>query len=92
MVAVGAGGSDALSLECAGLMSSLPCETVVERLHVLQDRVAACGGGGDAFMHLSFLPLTVIPSLRLTDRGLFDGIAWIDVPLFTETDQSSSSR
>jgi len=86
MVAVGAGGSDALPLECAGLMSSLPCEDVVERLRVIEDRVAACGGVPDAFMHLSFLALTVIPSLRLTDRGLFDGVAWSDVPLFVETD------
>jgi adenine deaminase len=35
-------------------------------------------------MYLSFLALTVIPSLRITDRGLFDGVAFRDVPLFIE--------
>ena len=33
-------------------------------------------------MYLSFLALTVIPSLRITDRGLFDGITFRDVPVF----------
>jgi adenine deaminase len=40
------------------------------------------GGISDPFMYLSFLALTVIPSLRITDRGLFDGVAFRDVPLF----------
>jgi adenine deaminase len=33
-------------------------------------------------MYLSFLALTVIPSLRITDRGLFDVTGFRDVPLF----------
>jgi adenine deaminase len=33
-------------------------------------------------MYLSFLTLTVMPSLRITDRGMFDGVAFQDMPLF----------
>ncbi|HOS83242.1 MAG TPA: adenine deaminase C-terminal domain-containing protein, partial [Methanolinea sp.] len=33
-------------------------------------------------MHLSFLCLTVIPRLRITERGLFDAREFRDVPLF----------
>jgi adenine deaminase len=39
-------------------------------------------GIADPFMYLSFLALTVIPSLRITNRGLFDTTAFRDVPLF----------
>jgi adenine deaminase len=38
----------------------------------------------EPFMYLSFLALTVIPSLRITDRGLFDTAAFRDVPLFID--------
>jgi len=34
-------------------------------------------------MNLSFLSLTVIPSLRITDRGIFDVAKFSDVPLFS---------
>jgi adenine deaminase len=40
------------------------------------------GGINDPFMYLSFLALTVIPALRITDRGVFDGTEFKDVPLF----------
>ena len=39
----------------------------------------------DPFMYLSFLSLTVIPSLRITERGVFDAGEFRDVPLFTGT-------
>lgn len=35
-------------------------------------------------MTLSFLSLSVIPSLKLTDKGLFDGEAFRHVSLFEE--------
>jgi adenine deaminase len=41
------------------------------------------GGIEDPFMYLSFLSLTVIPSLRITDRGVFDVERFADVPLFS---------
>ena len=40
------------------------------------------GGIAEPFMYLSFLALTVVPALRITDRGLFDSVAFRDVPVF----------
>jgi adenine deaminase len=62
-----------LALPVAGLLSDEPVEEVVERLERLQDMLHDQGVGDDApFMTLSFLALSVIPSLKITDRGLFD--------------------
>lgn len=71
-----------LPLECAGLMSVLPAEAVSRRLLSLNIRAGELGSIEDPFMYLSFLALTVIPHLRITDRGLFDVDAFCDVPLF----------
>ncbi len=61
-------------LDIAGLMSSLPAEEYVSRVNALTERAYALGIDRrfDAFMSLSFLALLVIPSLKLSDRGLFD--------------------
>lgn len=62
-----------LALPIAGLMSPAPFHVVDDRLRAL--RVAADALGctlHDPFLHLAFLPLPVIPHLRLTDRGLVD--------------------
>jgi adenine deaminase len=73
-----------LPLDCGGLMSSLPYPTVVERLKSLHTVTRKMGGIDDPFMYLSFLSLTVIPELRITDRGVFDGKEFRDVPLFAD--------
>ncbi|NOZ72032.1 MAG: adenine deaminase [Chloroflexi bacterium] len=60
-------------LPLAGLMSTEPIEVV--RNQVDQALVAAHDLGSplhDPFMAMSFLALEVIPSLKLTDRGLVD--------------------
>jgi len=62
-----------LALPIGGLMSDQPAEVVAEGLARLV--AAARGLGvtiGAPFMHLSFLGLSVIPELRLTDKGLVD--------------------
>lgn len=82
MVAVLADEIMVLPLGCAGLMSTLPYPEVVRRLKVLHALTRKMGGIENPFMYLSFLALTVIPALRVTDRGVFDGIAFRDVPLF----------
>ena len=82
MVAVKGNTRTILPLGCAGLMSTLPYPQVVARLADLHRTTGLMGGIADPFMYLSFLALTVIPSLRITDRGLFDGVAFRDVPLF----------
>ena len=88
---IGAGGGMAavhkkdvtvLPLDCGGLMSTLPAREVVSGLDTLNAATRRMGGIADPFMYLSFLALTVIPALRVTDRGLFDGIAFRDVPVF----------
>lgn len=73
-----------IPLDCGGLMSTLPYEDVAGRLASLAAITKKIGGIEDPFMYLSFLSLTVIPALRITDRGLFDGVAFKDVPLFVE--------
>ena len=68
-----------LQLEVAGLMTQKPAietagtksqliKTAHERLHI--------PAGVHPIMSLSFLPLAVIPYLRLTDKGLFDSVSF----------------
>ncbi|ABS56092.1 adenine deaminase [Methanoregula boonei 6A8] len=71
-----------LPLDCAGLMSTHPAREVIAGLDALSAATRRIGGIDDPFMYLSFLALTVIPALRLTDRGLFDAVAFRDVPVF----------
>jgi adenine deaminase len=73
----------ALPLPIAGLISDRPLAEVAERARQL-DRAARSLGCvlPAAFMTLSFLALPVIPSLKLTDRGLVDVGRFEIVPLF----------
>jgi adenine deaminase len=62
-----------LALPFAGLMSLDPFETVRHRLETLRDAVHAMGCMlPEPFLQLAFLPLPVIPHLKITDRGLVD--------------------
>jgi len=72
-----------LALPLAGLMSPEPAETVA-RAYSDCDRLAKLLGTrlASPFMALSFLALPVIPKLKLTDKGLFDGEVFRHVPLF----------
>jgi adenine deaminase len=63
-----------LQLQVAGLMSQEPLSMVNKKL---EDAKAAAfdlgvSKGIDPFMTLSFMALPVIPTLRLTTRGVFD--------------------
>ncbi len=72
-----------LPLPIAGLMSDRPYEEVNERLTTLLAAAHGLGSGlHDPFMALSFLALPVIPSLKLTDKGLVDVTQFKLVPLF----------
>ena len=82
MVVVQGRSETILPLDCAGLMSTLPYRDVVIHLSALQESARMLGGIDNPFMYLSFSALTVIPSLRITDRGMFDSTAFRDVPLF----------
>ncbi len=61
-----------LPLPVAGLMSVEKAETTAAALQSLQDQATLLGAVNDPFMTLSFLALPVIPSLKLSDRGLVD--------------------
>lgn len=75
-----------LPLPIAGLMSDAPHEDVARRYTRLSTFVQnELGSPMDApFMTLSFMALLVIPQLKLSDRGLFDGGAFAFVDLFEE--------
>jgi adenine deaminase len=71
-----------LALEVAGLMSDRPAEEVVAGLDALIIALADLGVTIPApFMTLSFLALSVIPSLKITDYGLVDVDRFEIVPL-----------
>lgn len=61
-------------LSIAGIMSDEPLVTVNEKLESAKAAAHALGvnPGIDPFMTLSFMALPVIPSLRVTTRGVFD--------------------
>jgi len=77
-LAVAAGDEvESLPLPIAGLMSDLPAGEVARRYAGLDMRAKELGCTLAApFMTLSFMALLVIPELKLSDRGLFDGVAW----------------
>jgi adenine deaminase len=73
-----------LPLPVAGLLSDAPLEEVVARSRALVDAARALGCTIEApFQLLAFLALSVIPSLKLTDRGLVDVDRFELVPLET---------
>jgi adenine deaminase len=62
-----------LPLPVAGLLSDAPLEEVVEASYALITAAKQLGCTLESpFQHLAFLALSVIPSLKLTDRGLVD--------------------
>ena len=64
---------ETLPLPVAGLMSNLSCKDVATQYEELQKVAQNLGCSlHDPFMTLSFLALLVIPSLKLSDKGLFD--------------------
>ena len=63
-----------LPLPVAGLMSHLDGYVVAEQYSALDKAAKALGSQlGAPFMTLSFMALLVIPHLKLSDKGLFDG-------------------
>lgn len=67
-----------LELPIAGLMSDAPLTTVNEKLENAKLSAYELGADKsiDPFMTLSFLSLPVIPSLRITTKGVFDAENW----------------
>ncbi len=68
------GISEILSLPVAGLISNDPYDIVAAKYDDLDMIVKMNGSKLSApFMTLSFMALLVIPSLKISDKGLFDG-------------------
>jgi adenine deaminase len=85
VIAEGGRVVEELPLPVAGLMSDQPLTHVYERLRSMERRLAALGVSTAApFMTLSFLALSVIPELKITDHGLVDVARFELVPLGIE--------
>ena len=74
-----------MPLPVAGLLSDRPARDVVVEQERLDEALAARGVTlPSPFMALSFLGLSVIPDLKITDRGLVDAAALQPVPFVVE--------
>ncbi|MEA2622947.1 MAG: adenine deaminase [Chloroflexota bacterium] len=70
------------ALPVAGLLSDAPLAEVIAASRSTNEAAAALGWSGAApFLTLAFMALSVIPSLKITDRGLIDVDAFDIVPL-----------
>jgi adenine deaminase len=76
----------AVPLPLAGLMSDRPAAEVAAQIGELNQAIHARLGVSvdEPFMQLSFIALSVIPELRLTDGGLFDVDRFAHVPVAIE--------
>lgn len=64
-----------MELKIAGLMCNLPAEKMIAQQDALDEAVHEELGVPDnvnPVMTLSFMPLAVIPKLKITDKGLVD--------------------
>jgi adenine deaminase len=74
-----------LALPIAGLVSDRPLSEVIQRIAELNAAARALGCELEApFMTLSFLSLSPIPELKLTDQGLIDAVKMRATSLFVE--------
>jgi adenine deaminase len=72
-----------LPLPVAGLMSDADGYTVARQYEAMAEAARALGSGlADPFMTLSFMALLVVPELKISDRGLFDGKKFRPLGLF----------
>lgn len=84
IAAVGANEEHVLPLPIAGILSDQSGETVATAYSQLDQFVKTELGCSlrAPFMTLSFMALLVIPNLKLSDQGLFDGGSFEFTPLF----------
>lgn len=78
-------GTDVLPLPIAGIMSPMDGYQLADEYEKIDRMAKELGSHLRApFMTLSFMALLVIPSLKLSDLGLFDGKAFTFTKLFTK--------
>jgi adenine deaminase len=74
-----------LALPVGGLLSDAPLAEVVGRSRACTEAAEQLGcTGSTPFLTMSFLALSVIPSLKITDQGLVDVDRFELVPLQAE--------
>lgn len=74
-----------IQLDIAGIMSDKPVIEIAAGYKMLSDLVKSMGCKmSSPFMTLSFMALLVIPELKLSDKGLFDGRTFSFVPLYAD--------
>ena len=72
-VACNGGLTDIVPLPVGGIMSDMKFEDLTLALRRIHDSVKLTGCKLESpFLQLAFLPLPVIPFLRITDRGIVD--------------------
>lgn len=77
--------TDCLPLPVAGLMSNMPAEKTAAKYKQIEQKARALGSPMKApFMTLSFMALLVIPEIKLSDKGLFDGRTFSFCNLFVD--------
>lgn len=75
-----------LPLPVAGLMSAADGYELAEKYEDINKKAMGLGGILKApFMTLSFMALLVIPELKLSDKGLFDGLKFSFTGLFEQS-------
>jgi adenine deaminase len=76
---------NSLQLPIAGIISDKPVKDVAIKYETLSELVKSFGCTMSApFMTLSFMALLVIPDLKISDKGLFDGQSFKPVPLYVD--------
>jgi adenine deaminase len=82
VVTRGGAALERLALPLGGLVSPLTAAEVARAEQRLEASVASLGVQQPrAFIFLSFLALSVVPKLKITDRGLLDVAAWQIIPI-----------
>ncbi len=85
VAAVSNNSEEVLPLAVAGLMSNNDAWEVAESYHLIDKMAHKMGSKLRApFMTMSFMALLVIPDLKLSDKGLFDGTTFSFASLFTD--------
>ncbi len=63
---------EAIPLPIAGLMSNEPLEKVADRVRKLDGKLVEYGTNKEKMMGVFFIQLSVIPKLKITDKGIVD--------------------
>jgi adenine deaminase len=77
------GESMMLKLPVAGIMSDQNAWDIARNYAIIDQKARNLGSNLRApYMTLSFMALLVIPSIKLSDKGLFDGSTFEFIPLY----------